>query len=75
MGQVGFVFQIAVRSGKNGGQPALQALGGKVGDLPVSERISREVLSLPLYAEMPLEDVRRVAGEVRSFCRAALAQA
>jgi dTDP-4-amino-4,6-dideoxygalactose transaminase len=56
-------------------QPALQSLGGRAGDLPVSERLSREVLSLPLYPELPLEAVERVAGEVRSFCRAALARA
>jgi dTDP-4-amino-4,6-dideoxygalactose transaminase len=39
--------------------------GGKVGDLPVSERLSREVLSLPLYPELPLETVARIAALVR----------
>src|SRR6185503_13460140 len=36
-------------------QPAMAASGGNAGDLPVSERLSREVLSLPLYPELPLE--------------------
>ena len=40
---------------------------GAPGSLPVSEQLSREVLCLPLYAELPLEDVERVATEVRAF--------
>jgi dTDP-4-amino-4,6-dideoxygalactose transaminase len=48
-------------------QPALAVAGGRPGDLPVSEQLSREVLCLPLYPELPLADVERVAGEVRSF--------
>jgi dTDP-4-amino-4,6-dideoxygalactose transaminase len=48
-------------------QPAMAAAGGRPGDLPVSEQLSREVLCLPLYAELPLADVDRVAGEVRRF--------
>ena len=46
-------------------QPAMAAAGGKAGDLPVSERLSREVLSLPLYPELPLETVERIAALVR----------
>jgi dTDP-4-amino-4,6-dideoxygalactose transaminase len=48
-------------------QPAMAAAGGRPGDLPVSERLSREVLCLPLYPELPLDAVRRVADEVRAF--------
>jgi dTDP-4-amino-4,6-dideoxygalactose transaminase len=47
-------------------QASMAAAGGRPGDLPVSERLSREVLCLPLYPELPLEDVQRVAGEVRA---------
>jgi dTDP-4-amino-4,6-dideoxygalactose transaminase len=46
-------------------QPAMSAAGGRPGDLPVSERLSEEVLSLPLYPELPLEAVERIAVEVR----------
>ena len=46
-------------------QPAMASAGGRAGDLPVSERLSREVLCLPLYPELPLETVRRIAREVR----------
>jgi dTDP-4-amino-4,6-dideoxygalactose transaminase len=56
-------------------QPAMASAGGRAGDLPVSERLTREVLCLPLYPEMALEDVSRVASEVRSFCTAAVARA
>ncbi len=42
-------------------QPAMAVAGGKVGDLPVSEQLSREVL---------LETARRIAGEVRAACAA-----
>ena len=51
-------------------QPALGALGGREGDLPISERLSREVLSLPLYPELPKDAVTRIAGQVRAFCQA-----
>jgi dTDP-4-amino-4,6-dideoxygalactose transaminase len=52
-------------------QPAMGSTGGRPGDLPVSEQLSREVLCLPLYAELPLEDVARVADAVRAFSAAA----
>jgi dTDP-4-amino-4,6-dideoxygalactose transaminase len=48
-------------------QPAMAPAGGRPGDLPVSELLSQEVLSLPLYAELGLDAVARVAGEVRGF--------
>jgi dTDP-4-amino-4,6-dideoxygalactose transaminase len=48
-------------------QPSMASAGGRAGDLPVSEQLSREVLCLPLYPELPLEEVARVAGEVRAF--------
>lgn len=46
-------------------QPAMASVGGRPGDLPVSERLSEEVLSLPLYPELRLETVERIAAEVR----------
>jgi dTDP-4-amino-4,6-dideoxygalactose transaminase len=48
-------------------QGSMASAGGRAGDLPVSEQLSREVLCLPLYAELPEGDVARVAGEVRGF--------
>ena len=51
-------------------QPAMGPAGGKVGDLPVSEALTREVVCLPLYPELPLADVERIAGLVRAFLAA-----
>jgi dTDP-4-amino-4,6-dideoxygalactose transaminase len=50
-------------------QAALATLGGRAGDLPVSEALCRKVLSLPLYPEMPLGSVTQVADAVRAFAR------
>ena len=54
-------------------QPAMAPAGGRPGDLPVSEQLSREVLSLPLYPELPLPALTAIAAEVRSFCQAPVA--
>jgi len=51
-------------------QPAMATAGGRPGMLPVSEALSREVLSVPLYPELSVEAVERIAAEVRSFCGA-----
>ena len=48
-------------------QPAYAALGVKAGTLPVSEAASREVLSLPMYAELSAADAGRVVEAVRRF--------
>ena len=50
-------------------QPLYASLGGKPGDLRVSERASREVLSIPLYPQMTNEQVERVAQAVRDAAR------
>jgi len=46
-------------------QPAHADLGYEPGDFPVSEAAAREVLSLPMYPELPLESLERVADSVR----------
>jgi dTDP-4-amino-4,6-dideoxygalactose transaminase len=50
-------------------QPALAAAGGAPGDLPVSELLSTEVLSLPLYPELSHTAIEDIAAEVRGFCQ------
>lgn len=37
------------------------------GNFPVAEQAATEVLSLPLYAELPAESVDRIAADVREF--------
>jgi dTDP-4-amino-4,6-dideoxygalactose transaminase len=45
----------------------MAAAGGRPGDLPVSERLSSEVLSLPLYPEITSEQIARVSAEVHAW--------
>jgi dTDP-4-amino-4,6-dideoxygalactose transaminase len=48
-------------------QPALAYLGLRPGDLPHAERAAAEALALPIYPELPLADVDRVAAAVAAF--------
>ena len=48
-------------------QPAYANLGYREGMLPVSERLAREIVSLPLYPELSLDDVRGIAQAVNEF--------
>ena len=48
-------------------QPAYANLGYKQGDFPVAEKLSKEVLSLPIYPEMTDEQVSRVIEAVNEF--------
>jgi dTDP-4-amino-4,6-dideoxygalactose transaminase len=50
-------------------QEAAQFLGYRKGDLPVTEKVAGEVLSLPMFAELSDGQVDRVASTVREFMR------
>ncbi len=50
-------------------QEAAQFLGYRRGDLPVTERVADEVLSLPMYAELTDDQVERVAAAVKELMR------
>jgi len=50
-------------------QPAYRRLGYKEGDFPVVERLAKEILSLPIYPELPSEDQNRVCEVIRKICR------
>ena len=45
-------------------QKAFSCLGYKAGDCPVSEAASKEVLSLPIYAELPEERQRAIVSAI-----------
>ncbi|MBS0266741.1 MAG: DegT/DnrJ/EryC1/StrS family aminotransferase [Planctomycetes bacterium] len=47
-------------------QPCVANLGYKAGDFPISERIASEELSLPMFAELTDDQIRQIAGAVRS---------
>jgi dTDP-4-amino-4,6-dideoxygalactose transaminase len=42
----------------------------KAGDLAVTDRVAKEILSLPLHSKMPLSVVEEVANKVRAYFRA-----
>jgi dTDP-3-amino-3,4,6-trideoxy-alpha-D-glucose transaminase len=48
-------------------QPAFRDCGLQRGDLPVAERACREILSLPLWPEMPRATALRTAACIRAF--------
>jgi len=48
-------------------QEACKAYGCKKGDLPVTEKICEEILSLPIYPELPNADVEYVSDKIREF--------
>jgi dTDP-4-amino-4,6-dideoxygalactose transaminase len=50
-------------------QKAVQFLGYKSGDLPVTEKVVEEILSLPMYAELENTEIEDVASAVCKFFR------
>jgi dTDP-3-amino-3,4,6-trideoxy-alpha-D-glucose transaminase len=50
-------------------QPVFAPLGGRPGDLPVAERATSEVLSLPLYPELREEELQAVIEAVQEASR------
>jgi dTDP-4-amino-4,6-dideoxygalactose transaminase len=48
-------------------QPAYADLGYPKGSFPVTEELSRQILSLPMYAELPPEAIEHVASEITRF--------
>src|SRR6059058_3222124 len=50
-------------------QEAAQFLGYRKGDLPATERVANEVLSLPMYAELTDAQAEQVASAVKEFMR------
>jgi dTDP-4-amino-4,6-dideoxygalactose transaminase len=51
-------------------QPAYRQLGHRRGSFPITERATDSILSLPMYAELPLNRVEEVADAVRAFVTA-----
>jgi dTDP-4-amino-4,6-dideoxygalactose transaminase len=50
-------------------QPAYAGLGYGPGRFPVSEALSAQTLSLPIYPELPAAAVEQIARAVNEFCR------
>ena len=50
-------------------QQSAEFLGYRKGDMPVTEKVASEVLSLPMFAELTDGQLERVADSVRSFMK------
>lgn len=50
-------------------QKAYRSLGHKEGSFPVTERISRDMLALPMYPDMTAAQVKKVIATVKEFFR------
>jgi len=48
-------------------QDAFKFLGYKDGDLPISEKVSKDVMSLPMFPEMEQQEQDLVIETIRSF--------
>jgi dTDP-4-amino-4,6-dideoxygalactose transaminase len=48
-------------------QKAYESFGYKQGDLPVTERVASEILSLPMYPQLQATDQRRVVDRIQDF--------
>jgi len=48
-------------------QHAYADLGYRAGDLPVSEKLSAKVLSLPMHTELDTEQLSYISGQIRAF--------
>ena len=48
-------------------QECFAYLGGKIGDCPVSEKVSESVLSIPIYGELTTEQIEFVACKIKEF--------
>jgi dTDP-4-amino-4,6-dideoxygalactose transaminase len=54
-------------------QRAYLSLGYKEGELPHTERLCKEMLSLPMYPELTVEEVTHITSSVREFSRRSVA--
>ena len=48
-------------------QPAMAFLGYRPGDLPATEQLVGEILSLPMFAELTEDDLSTVSAAIHTF--------
>ncbi len=48
-------------------QKAFSFLGYKKGDFPVSEKLAKEVISLPMYPELKKDEIEYIVNEIKNF--------
>jgi dTDP-4-amino-4,6-dideoxygalactose transaminase len=50
-------------------QPCFAYLGHKKGDFPIAERLTEEVLALPMFPELSMAEQERVVSAIAEFYR------
>ena len=50
-------------------QPAYEYLGHREGDFPVSEMAAKEILSLPMFAELKGEEIEKIAELIKDYLK------
>ena len=50
-------------------QTAFSYLGYKEGDLPVAERLSKKVLSLPMHPYLKIEDIEKICEQIKCYLK------
>lgn len=50
-------------------QPAYSSRAGSAGQLPVTEKVAREILSLPMFPQLSDDSVKRVSSSIGRFSR------
>lgn len=48
-------------------QPAYRRLGYQLGDFPITEKVAKEIVSLPMYPELARQDIECICDEVVGF--------
>lgn len=48
-------------------QPAFSYLGQKEGDFPIAEKLSKQILSIPIYPELTEENQNKIINMIRNF--------
>jgi dTDP-4-amino-4,6-dideoxygalactose transaminase len=55
-------------------QPAYKSLGYQIGDFPITERVSAEIVSLPMFPNLSIDQQRVVVDEVLRFVGSTVAK-
>jgi dTDP-4-amino-4,6-dideoxygalactose transaminase len=50
-------------------QKAMGFLGYRQGDLPVTEKVTSQILSLPMFAELTTQEIEYIADSIKSFLK------
>jgi dTDP-4-amino-4,6-dideoxygalactose transaminase len=51
-------------------QKAYESLGYEAGDFPIAEELASEIISLPMFTSLTVDQQERVVGEIRNFITA-----